>query len=226
MIQTAMPLSRAEEYKRAIAELTDSASADIVLCNAAIERGLDGRIISLCHDRRRRPNVLLILVSEGGNPDVAYRIARTLQCAYERFSCLVSGYCKSAGTLLALGAHELVFGNHGELGPLDVQMAKKDELMESESGLTVMTALTALHEKAMLAFEHFFIQTTVRGAGRITVRTASTIATELTRALFSPISDQIDPLHVGEAWRSMAVAKAYGERLMEKSKNFSSEKLV
>jgi ClpP class serine protease len=41
----------------------------------------------------------------------------------------VSGYCKSAGTLIALGANELAFGEHGELGPLDVQIAKRDEVL-------------------------------------------------------------------------------------------------
>jgi hypothetical protein len=104
-------------------------------------------------------------------------------------------------------------------------MVKKDDLFESESGLTVMTALTALHEKSLLAFEHFFLQTSIHSGGRISVRTASQIATELTKALFSPISQQIDPLHVGDAFRSMTVAKAYGERLIEKGKNLTSEKL-
>jgi len=67
----------------------------------------------------------------------------------------------------------------------------------------------------VLAFEHFFIQTSVHSGGRISVRTASHIATELTKALFGPISQQVDPLHVGEAFRSMNIAKAYGERLIE-----------
>lgn len=218
-------MGKKDDYKAAVASVVDALSADVLFCNAAIERDIDDDIIRMCHGRRRRPSVFLILVTEGGNPDAAFRIARTLQCMYERFYCAISGFCKSAGTLIALGAHELVFGNFGELGPLDVQMAKKDELFESESGLTVMTALTALHEKALLAFEHFFIQTSVHSGGRISVRTASSIATELTKALFSPISQQVDPLHVGEAFRSMNVAKAYGERLVEKSKNLSAEKL-
>lgn len=206
-------------------EVSEALSADVLICNSGIERDLDEEIIKMCYGRRRRKNIALILVTEGGSPDAAYRIARTLQCLYERFYCVISGYCKSAGTLLALGANELIFGHHGELGPLDIQMAKKDELMESESGLTVMTALTALHEKAMLAFEHFFLETTFHSGGRISVRTASQIATELTKALFGPISSQIDPIHVGEAWRSMTIAKAYGERLMKKGQNFTPDKL-
>jgi hypothetical protein len=35
----------------------------------------------------------------------------------------------------------------------------------------------------------------------------------------------MDPIHVGEAWRSMAIGKEYGLRLMTKSRNFDSESL-
>jgi hypothetical protein len=104
-------------------------------------------------------------------------------------------------------------------------MAKKDELWESESGLTVTSALTALKDEALVAFEHFFISITAKSGGRITVFTGSEIATALTQSLFSPIVEQIDPLHIGEAWRSMAIGKEYGLRLMRKSKNFDTDGL-
>jgi hypothetical protein len=138
---------------------------------------------------------------------------------------VVSGYCKSAGTLVALGAHELVFWEHGELGPLDVQMAKKDELWESQSGLTVTTALSALNEKAYSAFENFFLQTKYRGRGAITLRTASRMAVRLTIGLYGPIFAQIDPMHIGEAARSISIARQYGFRLNLKSHNLKRESL-
>jgi hypothetical protein len=100
-------------------------------------------------------------------------------------------------------------------------MAKKDELWGSESGLTVLTALAAIHEKALLAFEHFFLSITQRSGGRISTRTSFDAAVKLTEAIFSPITQQIAPLHIGEAFRSMAVATEYGIRLREKSRNFT-----
>lgn len=167
----------------------------------------------------------MILVTGGGDPDAAYRIARCLQNHYTKFTVCVSGICKSAGTLLLLGAHELAFAENGELGPLDIQLAKKDDLFGQESGLTVMTALTALHENAQDAFDHFLLSLTTRSGGRITVRTASEVAAKLTEALYSKISEQIDPIHMGEVNRSMAIAREYGKRLMEKSRNFEEETL-
>lgn len=65
---------------------------------------------------------------------------------YERFTLFVSGLCKSAGTLVAVGAHELIMSDYGELGPLDVQMPKQDAVWEMQSGLTVMSTLNTLTE--------------------------------------------------------------------------------
>ena len=38
--------------------------------------------------------------------------------------------CKSAGTLLLIGATSLIISDRGELGPLDVQLSKPDEIFE------------------------------------------------------------------------------------------------
>jgi len=213
------------KIKQAVDRIVAATDSDVLLYNAPIERPQDSQLISRCCKRRRRRNLLLVLVTEGGDPDVAYRIARCLQDHYEKFTCFVSGYCKSAGSLLVLGANEVAFSEHGEIGPLDIQMVKKDELWESESGLTVMTALSALHEKALLAFEHFFVAVTSRSGGRITVFTGSEIAAKITDGLYAPITEQIDPLHLGEAFRAMAIAKEYGRRLMRKSRNLTAEGL-
>jgi len=99
-----------------------------MLFNATMERGADRRFIKQCGKRKGRDNVLCIVVTNDGDADTAYRAARCLQSRYERVTVLVSGMCKSAGTLLALGAHDLVFSQYGELGPLDVQLMKADDL--------------------------------------------------------------------------------------------------
>jgi membrane-bound ClpP family serine protease len=167
--------------------IVPAADTDILLFNGPIERPRDRRLIKLLTKRSCRPNLLMILVTNGGDPDAAYRIARSIQDHYKKFTVCIPGICKSAGTLLLLGAHELAFSENGEIGPLDIQMAKKDELWESESGLTVMTALTALSENAQDAFDHFLVSLTTRSGGRITVRTASEVAAKLTQALYAPM---------------------------------------
>src|SRR5687767_11306085 len=114
--------------------LADARDADVFFFNAAIRRPIDDKIIELVAARNKRKNVILVLVSEGGDADAAYRIARCLQESYGRFMLLCGGYCKSAATLIAIGAHDLVISDCGELGPLDVQMSKTDEVMQRQSG--------------------------------------------------------------------------------------------
>ena len=206
----------------AVAEQLD---ADVILYNGWISRPYDTLLIEECISRFRRKNVLLLLITEGGHADPAYRIARCLQTKYDRFYLYVSGYCKSAGTLVAAGAHELIISDHGELGPLDVQMSKKDELWEKQSGLTVMDTLTSLQQNAFLAFEKFFLNIKRRSEDTITLKTATEIATNMTTGLFTPLYSQIDPMHVGEATRAMSIATQYCKRLLDKSGNITLEAL-
>jgi hypothetical protein len=104
-------------------------------------------------------------------------------------------------------------------------MSKADELWESQSGLTILSALDSLHEKSFQAFEHFFLQIKHRGGGNITTKTASHIACDLTNGLYAPIFAQVDPAHVGEAGRAMLIADRYGRRLRLGTDNWTDEVL-
>jgi membrane-bound ClpP family serine protease len=123
---------------------------------AAVIRGIE-RICPptplRCHERGT-----LVLSTLGGDPHAAYRIARFLKYCYKRFYLYVFGYCKSAGTIIALGADEIIMSVRGELGPLDVQMIKPDEFTERSSGLDISIALEEVASRAFGTFEgHFWI---------------------------------------------------------------------
>ncbi|WP_176441843.1 SDH family Clp fold serine proteinase [Granulicella rosea] len=211
-----------ETVATTIAEATDS---DILLYSGDIERPYDDKLLDICLERKRRKNVMLLLCSRGGNPDAAYRMARGLQDYYEKFTVLLAGRCKSAGTLIAIGAHELVMSDHAELGPLDIQLGKKDELFETASGLTVLSALTELENKAFELFENAFLRIKIRSDGSVTFKTATLIATELAKGVVAPIMAQVDPMHVGEVSRAMKIGQEYGRRLSDLSKNLGSDAL-
>ena len=115
--------------------------------------------------------------------------------------------------------------DHGELGPLDVQLLKKDEIWETQSGLTIKYTLSALKQNALRTFEEFFLHTKGKFGGTVTLRTASQIATEMTVGLFTPIYRQIDPLYVGEAYMANLIAAEYGVRLLSEGRNIEAIKL-
>jgi len=161
--------------------------------------------------------VILCIDTLGGNPDAGYRIGRALQHNYEDVSVLVAGFCKSAGTLLAIAAKELIIGDTGELGPLDIQIKKNDELDESNSGLDMMTALESLQTVAAASFAQ--TMKSIHYDTGINARLSGDMASKLIEALLSPIVAQIDPIKFGEHQRVLNIAQKYGTNLNQRFRN-------
>src|SRR5690242_5380799 len=65
------------------------------------------------------PRLDLVLATNGGTATAARRTALLLHEFTEHLTILVVYKARSAGTLLCLGAHELVLGPLAEFGPLD-----------------------------------------------------------------------------------------------------------
>jgi hypothetical protein len=214
-----------ERMEQAAAQVVKELNADVLYYNGPLERNTSKGFVDVVLSHPKRKNVLLILATTGGNPDAAYLMAKCLQCNYERFTVLVAGMCKSAGTLVAIGAHDLIFSPYGELGPLDVQVLKKDELGGQTSGWAINSALNTITQQASTAFDRFFVNLIYGSEGRITVQTAGKIAADLTTGLFAPICSQVNPEFVGEVGRSLNIASQYGRMLNGKSQNLKDKGL-
>lgn len=205
---------------QAASELVAAAhSADIVIFNGDIDAEREEDLISRCNVGPRADNVVLLLCTSGGLPDAAYRMSRYFQSKYTKFTVVVCGKCKSAGTLLTLGAHEIVMSDRAELGPLDIQLGKKDAFFEDGSGLTVVNAISEIQGRAYEIFEDTFVKLILRTKRRVTLKTATNLANEMAVGLVTPIISQIDPMHLGEVSRAMRVGREYGDRLSHVSQN-------
>ncbi|HEY1474014.1 MAG TPA: hypothetical protein VGF53_08025 [Pseudolabrys sp.] len=64
----------------------------------------------------------LLLVSNGGDGTVAWRVVSLIRERVKKFSILIPHSAFSAATLIALGANEIVMHPHGNLGPTDPQV--------------------------------------------------------------------------------------------------------
>ena len=64
----------------------------------------------------------VVLESGGGSIDSAYKILKLLKMYAEKVTVIVPFYAKSAASLIAIGADELVMCKNGELGPVDPQV--------------------------------------------------------------------------------------------------------
>lgn len=200
--------------------------ADVLFYSGPIERGEDHKFILKSSKRRRRPNLVLVLVTPGGDAHAAFRIARAVQRGWKKTTLYIPGWCKSAGTLLAIGANELVIGDAGEMGPIDVQRAKPDELWESTSGLTEDAAIESLERAGIKMFENFLLEIKQFSGGQITFKTAAESAAALVAGVLSPLYGQIDPFKIGENSRAMKIGHDYGMRLGMASNNLRSRETI
>lgn len=192
-------------------DLTDY-DGDIFFYYGPIDREGYNQISAIYESKHnKKKKCCLVLVTYGGDPDAAYRIARATNHHYEEFEVLIPDICKSAGTLLCIGASRLIFGDRGELGPLDIQLSKPDEMFENMSGLDLIQAINGLQTQLLDAFRSYLLE--IRGGSRIKTKMAADIAVKLADGFINPIASRIDPVTLGEHQRAMQIAFDYGERL-------------
>lgn len=205
--------------------LAEALDADVVFCNGPVNSELFGELVTSCSLGKKYHNIFLVLVTFGGDAHTAYRIGRFLQGTYKKITIYIPSFCKSAGTLIAISGHEIVISKFGELGPLDVQLYKRDEITQVSSGATIFQALSALEERSFQFFERYVLEISGRTNGNVTFRTASQLSVAMTIGLYQEIFGQIDPVNVGEMHRDLCVALEYGVRLAEISKNTDHDRV-
>jgi len=202
------------DRRTALAALAEASGRDILVFSGPLFEPRVGEAIDLLHDHDAPSGeAYLFLTTYGGDPDSAFRLIKAMRGRYGTVTVAIGGPCKSAGTLIALGASDLAMGPCGELGPLDIQMAKPDEIVPNSSGLDLFQAIGFVTETAFETFEEYMLRIVSGGGGQISTRTAAEIGWQYATSLFHPIMAQIDPARLGEAQRAIRIAIEYGERM-------------
>lgn len=216
-----MSTSPEEALNSAVATLNGQ-NTDVLLYTGSVsDEGFDQvlRKAPSC----KRDNVLLVLVTFGGEADAAYRIARFLRRAYEKVTVYAPSLCKSAGTLICIGAHELVMADSGELGPLDVQIRDQDELFTYRSGLAIPQALDFLEGRVCEMLGRVLIDA---AGGGLSTAMASEIAVKTVADLYAPICSKIEPMRLGEITRTLTIAYDYARRFGGNLRDGALERLL
>lgn len=209
-------MTKMNEYQSSLSKLITNQDSDFYVFSGTINDSNADKFIKLLRKKQdKNKNCSLVLTTFGGDPDSGYRIIRAVKRYYDQIFLYIFGSCKSTGTLMALGADEIIMSDFGEFGPLDIQLAKDDELSNT-SGLNFVQSLMSLNEQLFRAFEENFLGLKRRSRNTITTRTAAEICSKLAVGLISPISAQIDPVKLGEVQRAIKIANEYGSRLSDK----------
>ena len=120
---------------------------------------------------------------------------------------------------MAVAGHEIIFAPYGELGPLDVQVLKEDQIGSHQSGLNISEAFSAIEGRAKDTFHSLVGEIFAASQGAASIRTALHAANEIVASLYGPVLRQIDPEEVGSRSRAMRIGEDYARRLTVKSQN-------
>jgi hypothetical protein len=202
------------EQQQRLQNLVQQIDADVFIFSGDItSASVDYLIRKIKHLPQRRQAMIFVLTTYGGNPDATFRMAKFLQKAYETLTLFILGYCKSAGTLLAIAADSVVMSDFAELGPLDVQVTKEGDIRR-ESSLNIQQSLKVIREEAPKIFEECLMGILDLDPEKyIPLKVAEELASTMAVGLLKPIADQIDPARLGELNRQTEIVMEYGKRL-------------
>src|SRR5690554_6862741 len=205
-----------EEIFSPYQNLSREDSVDLLLYMGVITRNGYNNVTELLKDQRStKDHIYVFIATHGGDPSAGYRIARALKHHYNKVTIVIPTFCKSAGTLMAIGCDELLIDDSGELGPLDIQLKKTDELFGTSSGLDITQALNYLNRQTNEILDSNLVR--LNGKYSISTKTSAEIATRLAASVLEANYARIDPIRVGEINRALNIAFQYGKRLNEAS---------
>jgi hypothetical protein len=153
----------------------------------------------------------LLIDSPGGQARTAFQLGSLLRRRCGHYVALVPNYAKSAATLLALGAKQIVVGDFGELGPLDAQIDDPDR-EEVGSALNEVLAFERLNAVSLEMLDRIMMFLLVRTGKRI-----DSLMPHITRHVsdtLRPMYEKIDTVHYTQMSRILKVAEDYAIRLL------------
>lgn len=162
--------------------------------------------------------VALLIESPGGSAECAYSIAKLLQRRCGAFTAIVANWAKSAATLLALGASEIILAEHGQLGPLDVQVY--DPAREEEnSALNETQALERLHAAGLEALVNtlYALRAGLMSPQHRATKKFETLlphAVKFVAESMRPLYEKVDVVQYTARLRDLKIAEEYAVRLL------------
>ena len=190
---------------------------DIIKYNGIIEEEGFNQLFECINTKKTKEKCLLILTTMGGSPHISYKIARFLKNIYSEFNIIILDKCKSAGSLVAVGADNVLLDIHrGELGPLDVQIFQKTEdplEQKQQSGLDLFQGFIPFKQDVLDFFINALISNLQNFRSIISVKNITDMSVNLTSSLFAPISSKLGMPEIGKYYRAILIARKYADML-------------
>ncbi len=160
-------------------------------CSAQMDQDVLPLIIKQINAIDNNNAIDLLIISNGGDPIVSWRIISLLREKFKKVSVLIPYTAFSAATLLALGADEIIMHPYGNLGPLDPQLSFSDAKGNVK---------TISYENITKYIEF--------------VKDTGITDQELLQKSFEKLTSEIPPTLIGFAKRSSQLGLTMGQKLL------------
>ncbi len=142
--------SLAAERKVQLARIAAHRNRDILVIAADVTKGgapiaIDYSDLMPVHDQLSNLSgsggVDLVLETPGGSGETAEEIVRLLRGRYDDLAVIVPGCAKSAGTIMAMAADDILMGTLSALGPIDAQISWQGKVFSADAFIEGMNKI-------------------------------------------------------------------------------------
>jgi primosomal protein N'' len=152
----------------------------------------------------------LFLYTRGGDVLTPWRLVNLIREYTSSFSILVPFRAYSAGTLIALGANEIVMGKMGELGPIDPSVANAFNPQDPNNPIAkIPVSVEDVSSFITLAME----------IGQLKGQ-------EQLETVFSHLADKVHPLALGNVQRNYALIRSIARKLLRLHMSADDDDLI
>ena len=196
--------------KSRLAILSKAVGSAVLVIKSDIDSECRADVTRLISGIGEQERLMVLLESPGGSIEDAFWIAKELRLWCGQLDIAVTGWAKSAATLIALAADRILFGSSGELGPLDVQLHDFSGGARRISPLETIRGMEFLRNYYLETFHHIMnilVET-------LDVSHAIEQATKLLAPIATPLYQLVDYRQLGDAFRHLSVSEAYARGVM------------
>ena len=197
-----------------LAEIANTTGNAALVLNADIGPDSFTKVVSALGNIGTQETLSLILNSDGGYIDDAFRIAKAIRASCNELEVIVPARAKSAATLIALAANRILFGQFGELGPLDPQVLDLTGSAERRSPLEIVKGLEFLRNYYVETFDVMvrFLLPRARMDVAHTMEHATGALSPIAGSLYNSVNYR----ELGEAVRNLAISQQYALETMRR----------
>jgi len=152
----------------------------------------------------------LFLYTRGGDVLTPWRLVNLIREYANYFSVLVPFRAYSAGTLIGLGANEIVMGKMGELGPIDPSVANAFNPQDPNNP----TAKIPVSVEDVSSFI------------TLAVEIGQLKGQEQMESVFSHLADKVHPLALGNVQRNYSLIRSIARKLLRLHMSADDEDLI